>query len=705
MKIKRYLNRELSWLEFNSRVLEQAAYKETPLLERLKFIAIFASNLDEFFMVRVSGVMSQIRLGYRERYISGHRPEEVFELMGRRIEKLVEYEYKLLNKEILPALEKESVFFYTAATLPDDMLLEVREKFLKKFLMILTPMAVDQARPFPFIPGKTLNMLVKLSASRGKSQPLYAVVPVPGRERFFETASGCFIYCEELVRLFLKDLFEGYKLEKTCVFRIIRDAELSFDEEEARDLLSTIESELKTRERGYPVRLEVEKNAAEEMVAFLHERFSIGADLTSYIDGPLNTASFMEFYGIYDNARLRDEKIVPVMPLEFAANQSTFSVIAAGDRLLNLPYESFVPVEKFVEEASKDPSVLAIKQTLYRTSGNSPIIRSLKRAANNGKQVTAVVELKARFDEAQNISWARQLEEAGCHVSYGLVGLKTHCKMTLVVREEARGIKRYVHLSTGNYNDKTARLYTDVGYFSCRNSFAADIAGVFNYLTGYCEPPRRKKIISAPFDLRQFLLDKIAQETSNARSGLRAEIVAKMNSLVDQTLIDALYEASAAGVKIILIVRGICCLNPGVSRLSENIKVFSIIDRFLEHSRIFYFYNNKNHELYMSSADWMIRNLDRRVEILFPVEEEVLKKEIMQQLDIQRSDNTTLWEMQADGDYRRRKPGKSLAVRAQLAIAEYEAEKNRVERVQKTALKKRKSPFKRRQKDSAKSRK
>jgi len=395
MKIKRYLNRELSWLEFNSRVLEQAAYKEAPLLERLKFIAIFASNLDEFFMVRVSGIMSQIRLGYRERYISGHRPEEVFEMMGRRIEKLVEHEYKMLNKEILPSLEKEGVFFYTTATLPDDMLLEVREKFLKKFLMILTPMAVDQARPFPFIPGKTLNMLVKLSASRGKSQPLYAVVPVPGRERFFEIAAGSYIYCEELVRLFLKDLFEGYKLEKACVFRIIRDAELSFDEEEARDLLSTIESELKTRERGYPVRLEVEKSAAEEMVAFLHERFSIGAELTSFIDGPLNTASFMEFYGVYDNAKLRDEKIVPVMPLEFAANQSTFSIIAAGDRLLNLPYESFVPVEKFVEEASKDPSVLAIKQTLYRTSGNSPIIRSLKRAANNGKQVTVVVELKA----------------------------------------------------------------------------------------------------------------------------------------------------------------------------------------------------------------------------------------------------------------------------------------------------------------------
>ncbi len=702
MKVKRYLNRELTWLEFNSRVLEQAAYKDTPLLERLKFIAIFSSNLDEFFMVRVSGVMSQIRLGYRERFLSGHRPEEVFELMSRRIGKLVEHEYKLLNKEILPALEKEGVFFYTAASLPEEMMLEIREKFLKKFLMILTPMAVDQARPFPFIPGKTLNILVKLSANKGKSQPLYAVVPVPGRERFFEVVSNGYIYCEELVRLFLKDLFEGYKLEKTCVFRIVRDAELSFDEEEARDLLSTIETELKTRERGYPVRLEVEKNAAEEMVAFLHERFNLGSDLTAYIDGPLNPASFMEFYGSYDNAKLRDEKIVPVMPVEFAGNQSTFTVIAAGDRLLNLPYESFVPVEKFVEEASKDPSVLAIKQTLYRTSGNSPIVRSLKRAANNGKQVTVVVELKARFDEAQNISWARQLEEAGCHVSYGLVGLKTHCKMTLVVREEARGIKRYVHLSTGNYNDKTARLYTDMGYFSCRSSFAADIAGVFNYLTGYCEPPRRKKIISAPFDLRQFLLDKIAQETSNSKSGLRAEIVAKMNSLVDQALIDALYEASTAGVKITLIVRGICCLNPGVPRLSENIKVFSIIDRFLEHSRIFYFYNNKNHELYMSSADWMMRNLDRRVEILFPVEDEALKREIILQLDIQRSDNTTLWEMQTDGDYRRRKPGKEARVRAQLAIAEYEAERNRVERVLKGSLKKRKSPFKKRQKNTDK---
>ncbi|EKD80919.1 MAG: Polyphosphate kinase, partial [uncultured bacterium] len=585
MKNKKYLNRELSWLEFNARVLEQAAPKDTPLLERLKFVSIFSSNLDEFFMVRVAGVMSQIRLDYREKYLSGHRPEEIFDLLNKRIRKLVDYEYKLLNKDILPALQNEGVFFYTAANLPEAFSIDIREKFLKKFLMILTPMAVDQARPFPFIPGKTLNILAELSSPE-HDQPLYAVVPVPGRERFYEISPHNYIYSEELVRIFLKDLFEGYTLEKSCVFRIIRDAELSFDEEEARDLLTAIESELRTRDRGYPVRLEVEKNASAELVAFLHERFELADNLTYYTEGPLNASAFMEFYGMYDNAKLRDARIVPVMPIEFAGRQSTFAIIAAGDRILNLPYESFSPVEKFVEEASKDPSVLAIKQTLYRTSGNSPIIRSLKRAAQNGKQVTVVVELKARFDEAQNISWAKQLEDAGCHVSYGLVGLKTHCKMTLVVREEARGIKRYVHLSTGNYNDKTARLYTDIGFFSCKNSFAADIAGVFNYLTGYCEPPRRKKIISAPFDLRQFLLDKIAQETRNAQTGLRAEIVAKMNSLVDLDLINALYEASGAGVKITLIVRGICCLNPGVLKQSENIRVFSIIDRFLEHSRI-----------------------------------------------------------------------------------------------------------------------
>ncbi|PKL43154.1 MAG: polyphosphate kinase 1 [Candidatus Riflebacteria bacterium HGW-Riflebacteria-1] len=696
MKNRRYLNRELSWLEFNSRVLEQAAPKDTPLLERLKFLSIFSSNLDEFFMVRVAGVMSQIRLDYREKYLSGHRPEEIFALLNKKIRKLVDYEYKILNKEILPALQNEGVFFYTATSLPEAFAIDIREKFLKKFLMILTPMAVDQARPFPFIPGKTLNILAELSSPQ-HDQPLYAVVPVPGRERFYEISPNNYIYSEELVRIFLKDLFEGYTLEKSCVFRIIRDAELSFDEEEARDLLSAIESELRTRDRGYPVRLEVEKNAAPEMVAFLHERFELADNLTYYTEGPLNVSAFMEFYGLYDNAKLRDARIVPVMPIEFAGRQSTFAIIAAGDRILNLPYESFSPVEKFVEEASKDPSVLAIKQTLYRTSGNSPIIKSLKRAAQNGKQVTVVVELKARFDEAQNISWAKQLEESGCHVSYGLVGLKTHCKMTLVVREEARGIKRYAHLSTGNYNDKTARLYTDVGFFSCRNSFAADIAGVFNYLTGYCEPPRRKKIISAPFDLRQFLLDKIAQETRNAQAGLRAEVVAKMNSLVDPDLINALYEASGAGVKVTLIVRGICCLNPGVPRQSENIKVFSIVDRFLEHSRIFYFYNNKNHDLYLSSADWMMRNLDRRVEILFPVEDDAIKKEILHHLEIQRSDNTTLWEMLRDGEYRRRRPGKGDRIRSQLVLAEYEAERNMVERIQKTSLKKRKSPFKKRE--------
>ncbi|OGK10652.1 MAG: hypothetical protein A2W80_01820 [Candidatus Riflebacteria bacterium GWC2_50_8] len=696
MKNKKYLNRELSWLEFNARVLEQAAPKDTPLLERLKFVSIFSSNLDEFFMVRVAGVMSQIRLDYREKYLSGHRPEEIFDLLNKRIRKLVDYEYKLLNKDILPALQNEGVFFYTAANLPEAFAIDIREKFLKKFLMILTPMAVDQARPFPFIPGKTLNILAELSSPE-HDQPLYAVVPVPGRERFYEISPNNYIYSEELVRIFLKDLFEGYTLEKSCVFRIIRDAELSFDEEEARDLLTAIESELRTRDRGYPVRLEVQKNASAELVAFLHERFELADNLTYYTEGPLNAAAFMEFYGMYDNVKLRDVRIVPVMPIEFAGRQSTFAIIAAGDRILNLPYESFSPVEKFVEEASKDPSVLAIKQTLYRTSGNSPIIRSLKRAAQNGKQVTVVVELKARFDEAQNISWAKQLEDSGCHVSYGLVGLKTHCKMTLVVREETRGIKRYVHLSTGNYNDKTARLYTDIGFFSCKNSFAADIAGVFNYLTGYCEPPRRKKIISAPFDLRQFLLDKIAQETRNAQTGLRAEIVAKMNSLVDLDLINALYDASGAGVKITLIVRGICCLNPGVLKQSENIRVFSIIDRFLEHSRIFYFYNNKNHELYLSSADWMMRNLDRRVEILFPVEDDALKKEILHHIEIQRSDNTTLWEMLRDGEYRRCRPGKSDRIHSQLAIAEYESEKNTVEPIQKTSLKKRKSPFKKRE--------
>ncbi|MEW6711620.1 MAG: polyphosphate kinase 1, partial [Candidatus Riflebacteria bacterium] len=417
---------------------------------------------------------------------------------------------------------------------------------------------------------------------------------------------------------------------------------------------------------------------------------------TAFIDGPLSTSAFMEFCGSagsdFDN--LRDEKLAPIMPVEFSDRRSIFSIIAESDRLLNLPYESFQPVEKFLEEASKDPAVLAIKQTLYRTSGNSPIIKSLKRAANNGKQVTVVVELKARFDEAQNISWARQLEEAGCHVSYGLVGLKTHCKMTLVVREEDRGIKRYVHLSTGNYNDKTARLYTDLGFFTCKNSYAADIAGVFNFLTGYSEPPHRKKIISAPYDLRQFLLDKIQNEKTNALSGLKAEIIAKMNSLVDPTLIEALYEASAAGVKITLIVRGICCLNPGIKGLSSNIQVFSIIDRFLEHSRVYYFFNNKNDEIFLSSADWMVRNLDRRVETLFPVEEESLKKEILQHLYIQISDNSTLWEMKHDGVYKRRSPGGKARVRSQLAAYMHEVEMNRPGKTGSTLLKKRKSPFK-----------
>lgn len=677
-----YFNKELSWLEFNYRVLEEALNSETPLLERVKFLSIFSNNLDEFFMVRVSGLMSQIRSGYELKDYSGLTAREIISQISKRVKELIDIQYECFNNKIIPELERIGFYFYTAKNIPSQFVEPLRRFFLKKIFYILTPMAVDQSHPFPFLKSKTLNILVKLNDKKKPEENLFAIVPYPSDDRFIPLTDeeNCtkYIYIGELIKLFISYLFKGYNVIETSVVRITRDAELSIDEEGAEDLLAEIEDKLKAREKGDPIRIEIEKNASDDLKKFVLDNTKILSELFFEIDGIMDLSSFFKIAFIKGYEEYKDPHLTPILPCEFCdTEKSIFEIISQKDRILSLPYESFDPVVRFIEEASKDRDVLAIKMTLYRTSGDSPIITALKNAAENNKQVTVLVELKARFDEAQNITWARELEKAGCHVIYGLVGLKTHCKLALVVRDEKEGLKRYVHLSTGNYNDKTAKIYTDIGLFTCRQSIGRDVAAIFNLLTGYSEPPRWKKLVSAPLDLRNFILEKIEIEKQNALNGRKGIIIAKMNALVDIKTINALYEASQAGVEIFLIVRGMCCLKPGIRGLSENIKVISIIDRFLEHSRIFYFYNCGEEDIYLSSADWMERNFDRRVEVLFPIEDDDIKKEIMNILKITQNDNIKARLLNSDGRYTFIKSEKNeKQIRSQIELYKYFKEKN-----------------------------
>ncbi len=684
-----FFNRELSWLEFNARVLEEALKETTPLLERLKFLAIFANNLDEFFMVRVSSVLSQLQSGMEISDFSSYPPQKLLILLSQRILQLVKQQYNCYTKQILPQLTKHNIHLWTAADIPKKHKDGLEELFEERTGMILTPMAVDSSHPFPFIPGKTMHLLIKLTA-RENQPPLMAIIPVPQQNRFIRIHSfkeeHHYIFMEEYLKLFVHKLFEGYEIEKICAFRVTRDAELAIDEEEVRDLLNAIEAELKKRARGNPIRLELDTSDP-EIIDFLRIHLEIDHDFIYSLSRPLNFASFFELISLPFPNEFYEKPFPPIIPIEFNDKErSIFEIIDEQDRLVNLPYESFAPVIRLIESAAIDPQVLAIKQTLYRTSADSPLISALKLAAENGKQVTVVVELKARFDEAQNITWARQLEQSGCHVVYGLAGLKTHAKAALIVREEPDGIKRYVHLSTGNYNDKTARIYTDIGLFTTDAQIATDTSALFNFLTGYSSPPRWRKLITAPLDLRNFFLDKIEKEKEYALEGRRAHIVAKMNALVDPQLIKALYDASRAGVTIELYVRGICCLRPGVPQLSENIKVLSIVDRFLEHSRIFYFYDNGQEHIYLSSSDWMIRNFDRRVELLFPVEEPILKKEIIDQLNLLQQSTVKCRQLMPNGRYLPKKSiKKAQAIRFQTSL--YQKEKKQNQPAKRTSVK------------------
>ncbi len=662
-----YENRELSWLKFEHRVLNEAKDKEIPLLERLKFISITSSNLDEFFMVRVASLKDMVHAEYKKKDIAGMTVEEQLSAINVATKELVKEEYRVFNRQLLPLLKEEGVtFLLQHENLSKSQKEYVDTYFEEKIYPVLTPMAVDASRPFPLIRNRSLNIVAKLKKQKsellevGKNDVDFATVQVPsGLPRYLvlpkeEGKKYTIILLEQVIERNIQKLFLNYQVLAAFPYRVMRNADLSIDEDEASDLLKEIQKQLKRRQWGEVIRLEVEDGIDKKVLHFLKDQLHISSDEDIYpIDGPIDLTFLMKIYGLEGLENLRYEKYQPQPVPEISGNGSIFDCIKKQDIFLHHPYQSFDPVVQFIHEAAHDPNVLAIKQTLYRVSGNSPIIASLAQAAENGKQVTVLVELKARFDEENNIVWAKMLEKAGCHVIYGLVGLKTHSKIALVVRLEEEGICRYVHLGTGNYNDSTAKLYTDCGLFTCSEEIGEDATAVFNMLSGYSEPANWNKLFVAPIWLRKRFLKLIRRETQYAKEGRKGRIIAKMNSLCDQEIIAALYEASSAGVEIDLIVRGICCLRVGIPGVSEHIRVRSIVGNFLEHSRIYYFYNDGQEEVYMGSADWMPRNLDRRVEIIFPVEREKLLERAKHILEVELSDNQKANLLQADGSYKK----------------------------------------------------
>ena len=682
---KYFENRELSWLKFNQRVLDEARDKNLPILERLKFVSIASSNLDEFFMVRVASLKDMENAGYTKKDLAGLTPTQQLEAIHESTRKLVDQQYSMFNRSLLPIMKEKGIRLIGAyEDLNEEQSVYVDRYFAEQVYPVLTPMAVDASRPFPLIRNKSLNIAAlirrkdhgsRLLKTKGKKDELeFATVQVPsGLPRLVAIPSEkderyTFLLLEQVIEKNLDKLFLNYDVVCAYPYRIMRNADLSFDEDEASDLLKEIQKQLSKRQWGQVIRLEVEDKVDKRLLKILEENFEIEEMNVYRINGPIDLTFLMKMHGLAGCEDLRQESYVPQRNPRITPGENIFSEIKKGDILLHHPYETFDPVVDFIKQAAKEEKVLAIKQTLYRVSGNSPIIAALARAAENGKQVTVLVELKARFDEENNIVWAKKLEQAGCHVIYGLVGLKTHCKIALVVRREEEGIVRYVHLGTGNYNDSTAKQYTDCGMFTCSEMYGQDATAVFNMLSGYSEPASWNKLAVAPIWLRKRFIALIQREIHHAQEGKEGLIVAKMNSLCDKEIIENLYEASAAGVKIYLIVRGICCLRTGIPGVSENIHVCSIVGNFLEHSRIFYFYNNGQEDIYMGSADWMPRNLDRRVEIIFPVEEEELKSKLKHILDVQLRDNLKAYRMNDEGEYVRidRRGKVSLSSQAQF---------------------------------------
>lgn len=665
-----YLNRELSWIAFNNRVLEEAVDPNNPLLEKLKFLAITSSNLDEFFMVRVAGLKHQQENGVERRDIANLTPAEQLEAISESCHSLVKRQYEYL-KEIGKALEAEGLFFIPVEDASENQMAWLETYFDREVFPVVTPMAVDSSHPFPFLASKSLNLAFLLERNEMPAEAAEddidvktAIVPVPSvlprivalpqNPDFPERKD--FVLLEDIIRHFGQRFFVGYDLLEARAFRITRDADLNLDEEDAKDLVVEVERQLKKRQKGEAVRLEYEAGTSRFAQRFMAQATSLEKEDTYAIDGPLDMTMYFGFCAIKGYDRLRYPEAHPHTPWSQIqlGGGNIFDMIRQKDLLIHLPYESFDDsVVNFVASAAADKDVLAIKQTLYRVSSDSPIIRALERAAQNGKQVTVLMEVKARFDEANNILMARRLEKAGAHVIYGLVGLKTHSKCTLVIRREKDGIRRYVHVATGNYNASTAKLYTDMGVLTCNDMFGVDASAFFNLLSGYSEPPLWNSFIVAPLNMRQRCLSMIDREIRFARDGEPAHIIAKMNSLLDKTMIAKLYEASAAGVKIELIVRGICVLIPGIPGVSDNITVRSIVGRFLEHSRIFWFSNGGREEIYIGSADWMPRNLNDRVELMIPVEDPDMKARVKKMVNIEMEDNQKAHIMQSDGTWKK----------------------------------------------------
>lgn len=688
-KSQYFVNRELSWLKFDERVLSEARDKTLPLFDRLKFLSITASNLDEFFMVRVASLKDQVHAGYEKTDIAGMTAREQLNEISLRTHELVHVQYNTLIRSLLPALEKAGLHLLQG----HEELTKEQKEFVDRYFEdnvypVLTPMAMDSSRPFPLIRNKTLNIGALISKKdkkdkKGHNELLFATVQVPSvlprvvKIPSVNEGDTTLILLEEIIERNIDKLFLSYDVVCAHPYRIMRNADLTIDEDEAEDLLVEIQRQLKKRQWGEVIRLEVEDSMDSRLLDILKKEFDIKDGDIYEINGPLDLTMLMKVYGMEGFEEYKTPKYIPAPVPQFQNDKDIFQVIREGDVFLHHPYMSFDPVVDFVRQAAKDPDVLAIKQTLYRVSGNSPIIAALAQAAENGKQVSVLVELKARFDEENNIVWAKKLEKAGCHVIYGLVGLKTHSKITLVVRREETGIRRYVHLATGNYNDSTAKLYTDCGIFTCDEHFGEDATAVFNMLSGYSEPKYWNKLIVAPIWMKDRFISLIEREAENAKKGLPAHIRAKMNSLCDPKVMAALYYASSCGVQIDLLVRGICCLKVGIPEVSENIHVRSIVGEFLEHSRIFYFENGGNPEIYMGSADWMPRNLDRRVEIVFPVEDEQIKKELDHILDLEFRDNVKAHILQPDGNYVKPDKRGKILVNSQMEFCREATEKAR----------------------------
>ena len=690
-----YVCRELSWLQFNLRVLNEARDKNIPLFERLKFLSIVSSNLDEFFMVRVASLKEQVLADFTRRDIAGLTAAEQLKKISEETHEMVSLQYRSLKRSVIPSLEKEGLHLISS----HEELSEKERNFVDRYFKdtiypVLTPMAVDSSRPFPLIRNKTLNIaalirkkehvkpLIRIEEKKKKGglRPDFAIVQVPSvLPRLVElppevtgrpAEEKSFILLEEIIERNISSLFLNYDILAAHPFRIMRNAEFELDEEEAADLLVEIQKKLKRRQWGEAIRLEVEEGMDEELLQILQSELEIEPDDLFLINGPLDLTVLMKLYGVSGFERLKLPKHVPQPVPALVNEKSIFANIREGDILLSHPYQSFDPVVNFIQEAAKDPDVLAIKQTLYRVSGNSPIVQALAKAADNGKQVTVLVELKARFDEENNIVWAKMLEKAGCHVIYGLLGLKTHSKITLVVRSEEDGIRRYVHLGTGNYNDSTAKLYTDLGLLTCRREFGEDATAVFNMLSGYSEPLFWNRLVVAPLWMRDKFVREIEKVRAAARAGKPAFIMAKMNSLSDPGMIRELYRASMDGVQIDLIIRGICCLRVGIPGASENIRVRSIVGNFLEHARIFRFHADGEESLYLGSADWMTRNLDNRVEIVFPIVDSEIRAEVQHYLDIELRDNVKASIYCPDGSYEKEDRRGRVAINSQEVFAE-----------------------------------